>query len=122
MAYDKDKVFEQLVSNIEADENITSFLDASQSVAPSRETLVEWGLHKSDTIKSLIDNNKVKIKQSLRNQWKKEKASPTLQLALYKLLSTDEERRALSMEYREHGGELNLPTLKVEYVTPDEAE
>jgi len=122
MAYDKDKILKELLNNIEEDENITSFLDASETVPPKRQTLYDWGFDKSDTIKSLIDRNKIKVKQSLRSQWKKEKASPTLQLALYKLLSTDEERKALSMEYREHGGEINLPTIKVEYVNPDETE
>lgn len=120
MAYDKDKILKQLLSNIEEDENITSFEDAAESIAPDVSTLYTWEFEKLDSIKGLIQANKIKVKQSLRNQWKREKASPTLQLALYKLLSTDEERRALSMEYREHGGEVNLPILKVEYVTSDE--
>jgi len=122
MAYDKDKIFNQLVSNIEADENITSFLDASETVAPSRETLIEWELHKSDTIKSLIDRNKIKVKQSLRNQWKKEGASPTLQLALYKILATNDERKALAMEYREHSGDVKLTMPKFVMDEPSNSE
>lgn len=122
MAYDKDRILKELLKNIESDENITSFEDAASTIAPDVSTLYTWEFEKLENIKSLIQSNKVKVKQSLRNQWKKEKASPTLQLALYKLLSTDEERKALSMEYREHGGEINLPTIKVEYVTPDETE
>jgi len=106
MAYNKENIFNELVSNIEADQDITSFQDAALTVAPKRQTLYDWEFDKSDTLKSLIDRNKIKVKQSLRKQWKDKSASPTLQLALYKLLATDTERKALSMEYTEHSGEV----------------
>jgi hypothetical protein len=58
-------------------------------------------------LKGLLDDNKVATKLSLRKQWKKEEASPTLQLALYKLLSNEDELKSLSMEYREHSGHID---------------
>ena len=119
MAYDKENIFNELVSNIEADENITSFQDAALTVAPKRQTLYDWDFDKSDTLKALIDRNKVKVKQQLRRQWKVEGASPTLQLALYKLLATDTERKALSMEYTEHSGSVSLFEALTEEHEPD---
>ena len=122
MAYDKENIFNQLVSNIEEDENITSFQDAALTVPPKRQTLYDWDFDKSDTLKSLIDRNKIKVKQSLRNQWKKEGASPTLQLALYKILATNDERKALAMEYREHSGDVKLTMPKFVMDEPSNSE
>lgn len=121
MAYDKEKIKKQLLANVEADENISTFEDAASTVTPSRQTLYDWEFDKLDNLKSLIENNKRKVKQNLRKQWAKETASATLQLALYKLLATDEEKKSLSMEYREHSGEIKLPSLQVEIVSPDES-
>ncbi len=118
MAYDKDKILEQLLENIKADDNITTFEDAAMTVAPSRQCLYNWGFDKVDTIKEHIEDNKVSVKNFLRKQWRE--GNPTLQLALYKLLSTDEERRALQMEYREHSGEIKTD-FKVEIVNTSES-
>jgi hypothetical protein len=111
MAYDKDKILKQLIDNIQADDNITTFEDAALTVEPTRKTLYDWEFHKSDILKALIEQNKVKVKNFLRKQWRE--GNPTLQLALYKLLSTQEERKALQMEYTEHSGgvEIKLPPL-----------
>lgn len=108
MAYDKDKIKEELLSNAEMIEDITTFDDLALTVAPTRKTLYDWEFHKCDDLKALIDRNKIKVKQQLRKQWKAEGASPTLQLALYKILATDTERKALSMEYTEHSGDMKL--------------
>ena len=47
---------------------------------------------------------KVQIKSSMRGKWYNSN-SAALQLALYKLIATNEERRALSMNSIEHTGE-----------------
>jgi len=117
MAYDKDKIKKELLANVEADEHISTFEDAAATVTPSRQTLYDWEFDKLDNLKRLIANNKRKVKQNLRKQWADKNASPTLQLALYKLLSNEEELRALSMEKREHSGEIKLPKLEVEVVS-----
>lgn len=118
MAYDKEKIKKELINNIEAIEDITSFDDAALTVAPTRKTLYDWEFHKCDDLKSLIDINKIKVKQSLRKQWKDKNASPTLQLALYKLLATDTERKALAMEYKEHSGEVGIKKIERTIVDP----
>jgi len=56
------------------------------------------GLDKIDTIKEAIDNNKVKTKQTLKSKWAKSE-NPTLQIALFKTICSEEERKALSQNY-----------------------
>lgn len=118
MAYNKEKILKQLLSNIEDDQSITSFEDAAESIAPDVSTLYTWEFEKLESIKGRIQSNKIKVKKSLRRQWRDEKASPTLQLALYKLLSTDEERKALAMEYREHSGEVAIQKIQRTIIDP----
>ena len=60
-------------------------------------------LEKSETLLKAIDDNKTKTCQSLKNMWYKS-GNPTLQLALFKLICTDEERKAISMNYQEITG------------------
>jgi hypothetical protein len=63
-----------------------------------RATFYNHGMDKLDSIIKAIDENKVKTKQSLKNKWYKSD-NPTLQIALYKCICTDEERQALSQNY-----------------------
>ncbi len=49
-------------------------------------------------IADLLNKNSVKTKYELRNKWY-ESDNATLQVALYKLLSTDEERKKLNSSY-----------------------
>ena len=57
--------------------------------------------------KEMIDKNRIDLKISMRSKWYKG-SNPTLQMGLYKLLSTDQERKALSMEYKKHSGEVKI--------------
>ena len=59
------------------------------------------GLEKSEGILKAIDDNKVKTKHSLKEKWYKSD-NPTLQIALMKLIATDDERKAMSLTYGEH--------------------
>lgn len=62
----------------------------------NRATFYNNGLDKLDSIKNALENNKVLTCQSLKQKWYKSE-NPTLQLALFKTICTEEERRALSM-------------------------
>ncbi|MCR5261567.1 MAG: hypothetical protein K6C94_06975 [Candidatus Gastranaerophilales bacterium] len=61
----------------------------------SKSTFYVYGLDKSDAVKEAIENNRSMIKQKLRAKWY-ESSTPTLQIALYKILATPEERKAMS--------------------------
>ena len=66
----------------------------------SKSTFYVYGLDKSDAVKEAIENNKTMIKQKLRAKWY-ESSTPTLQIALYKILATPEERKAMSSSTKE---------------------
>ena len=74
----------------------------------SKSTFYVYGLDKSDEVKDAIENNKTMIKQKLRAKWY-ESSTPTLQIALYKILATSEERKAMSSSSKEAKTDGMLP-------------
>lgn len=52
-------------------------------------------------IAEALGRNKIEVKTSLRSKWYKSNAAP-LQLALYKLIASPEEHKALQMQYNDH--------------------
>jgi formyltetrahydrofolate synthetase len=112
MPYDRSKIFEQAKEAIE--KNKLTFMDEVPDFLPcSRSTFYSYfpdGSDELDSFKRLISTNRTKIKTSLRSKWYKSNA-PALQLALYKLIATPEEHKALQMVYNDH-------TSKGEKITP----
>jgi hypothetical protein len=100
MAYNKKKIFEQAKTLIESENLI--FVDEVVSFLPcDRATFYRMfpqECDECDTLKEMIQKNKVKIKVSLRAKWY-ESDNATLQMALMKIICTEEERRALSMTH-----------------------
>ena len=98
MAYDRKKIFEQAKEMIV--KHKLFFMDEVPDFLPcGRSTFYDYfpdGSDELDTLKSLISVNKTHIKTSMRSKWYKSDA-PALQLALMKLICTDEERKKLSM-------------------------
>lgn len=75
------------------------FIEEVVSYLPCvKQTFYDHGLDKSDELKEAIQKNKDQIKSSLRKKWYASD-NPTLQMALYKLTATDQERKALSMTH-----------------------
>jgi hypothetical protein len=114
MAYDTQTLYERALEEIDKNNlffasDVVSYLGISESAyydhfPPESE--------KSKNIKERLSKNKAITKVSLRSKLHKSN-SPAGLLALYKLICTDDERRALQMEYREHSGgiEVKLPPL-----------
>lgn len=69
-------------------------------------------LEKSESIKTAIENNKIKTKHALKAKWAKSE-NPTLQIALFKTICTNEERQMLNQQYIDHtsGGQRIVITL-----------
>jgi hypothetical protein len=92
MAYDRKKIFEQ------AKEAITKYKlffieDVVAWLPISRSTFWEYYPDKSDemdTLKDMLEQNKVEVKSALRSKWFKGN-NPLTQMALYKLIGTEEE-------------------------------
>jgi hypothetical protein len=51
-------------------------------------------------IDELLERNKVEIKTSMRSKWYKSEA-PALQISLYKLICSQDERKAMSMQHND---------------------
>jgi hypothetical protein len=107
MAYNKDEIFEQAKKAI-IEHSLYFIEDVVAYVPCSRSTFYEFFPDKSDgldTLKTLLDENNRKMKVQLRQKLSRgDKAAEIL--ALYKLICTDEERKALQMVYTDNKHEV----------------
>ena len=103
MAYNRDKIYQQAEEAIKKNnlffvEDIVAFLPCS------KQTFYDFfplNSDELDTLKDLLDDNKVKTKSSIRAKlWKSNKASELL--ALYRLIATPEEHQKLNQSYVDH--------------------
>jgi len=94
MSYDTDKLEQEALDAI--DKYKLFFIeDVVAYVSCSRATFYNHGLDKLDTIKDALSKNKINIKVSMRNKWYKSE-SATLQVALMKMIATDDEAHRLN--------------------------
>lgn len=103
--------YKQLVENclgIISEYKILFISDLIALLPFSKSTFYSYGLDKSDEVKEAIESNKVLIKQKLRAKWY-ESSTPTLQIALYKILATSEERKAMSSSSKDAKNEGMFP-------------
>lgn len=89
-----DALVEQCLKIIK-EANILFITDLIAFLPISRATFYNYGLDKLDILKEAIGKNRVITKQGLRSKWYNSK-SPALQIALYKMIATKEEKEAIS--------------------------
>lgn len=103
MAYNKTEIFETAKKKIV--EHKLFFVEDIVAFLPiSKKTFYEYFPVESDEsneLKELLNQNKTELKVSMRSKWYKSNA-PALQMALMKLICTDEERKKLAMQYSEN--------------------
>jgi len=99
MAYDRKKLFEQALEVI--GKNRLFFIeDVIAMIGISKQTFYDFypvGSDELDQIKTILLKNKAETKVVLRKKWY-DGENPTLSLALYKMICTEEERQMLSMQ------------------------
>lgn len=100
MAYNKEILFEQAKKLIVEHklffiEDIVSFLPCSKQTFYE---LFPLGSYELDTLKTLLEGNRITLKVKLRKKWE-DSESPALQMGLMKLLSNDDELKKLAMHY-----------------------
>ena len=103
MAYDRKKIFEQAKEVIVKHklffvDDIVAFLPCATS------TFYDFfpaNSEELEELKELLNQNRTELKVSMRSKWYKSNA-PALQMALMKLICTDEERKKLAMQYSEN--------------------
>ena len=103
MAYKTEDLFNTAIEQIKKHklffiEDIIAFLPCHKS------TFYEHFPNESDYYKKMfeeLEKNRTELKVSMRSKWYKSNA-PALQMALMKLICTDEERKKLAMQYSEN--------------------
>jgi len=103
MAYKTEELYKKALEAIEAN-NLFFLADVYGYLGISHDTYYNHfpiDSEESEYIKEKIEANKIKTKVSIRSKLHKSTA-PAALISLYKLISTDEERKALSMVYNDH--------------------
>lgn len=115
MAYDKNDIFERAKQAI-TDNNLYFIEDVVAFLPIVKVTFYDYfpiDSNEMNDIKELLDNNKVTTKVRLRKKLGEgDKAAEIL--ALYKLIATEDERKALSMQHIDHttkGEQINVISL-----------
>lgn len=113
MAYKTEDLFNKAIEQIKKHkfffiEDIIAFLPCRKS------TFYEHFPNDSDYYKRMfeeLERNRTELKVSMRSKWYTSNA-PALQIGLYKLIGSDEERKRLNSAYidqkTEHKGELKI--------------
>jgi len=97
MAYDRVKIFEQAKEVIE--KNKLFFIEDVVAYLPiAKKTYYEYfpiDSDESNALKELLETNKTNVKVAMRSKWYKSD-NPTLQVALMKIIATDDEAHRLN--------------------------
>lgn len=108
MAYDKQELIRLSLDAIEKHQLV--FIDEVVTFLPcTRATFYNHELDKLDEIKEALNNVRTSTKTQLRNKWR-DSDNAALQIGLFKLMATDEERKRLSTSYMES---------KQQHIAPD---
>ena len=102
MAYNKKKIYEK-AQEIVKKNNLFFIQDIIALLGISRQTFYDFFPLESDeldTLKEMLENNRARIKCALRSKWFNSE-NATTQVALYKLVSNEDERKLLSTTYQE---------------------
>ena len=96
MAYNKNEILQKALSAIDNEECVTIeevllFLPIATS------TFYAWEMEKSEDLKDALNAMKVKLKKKMRRNWR-DSDNATLQIAEFKLISSDEERDKLNTQ------------------------
>lgn len=128
MAFNRNKIFKQAKESIEKHklffiEDIVAYLPCGKTTFYE---LFPLGSNELNELKELLEQNRVEIKVSMRSKWYKSE-NATLQLALMKLIGTDEEAHRLNgssqkIDATTNGKDINTIINLGSGVKPDEEE
>lgn len=109
MAYNQKKIYEQAAEAI--NKNNLFFIEDVVAFLPCDKTtfyrFFPVGCNEYNTLKNMLEQNKIKTKSSIRAKlYKSEKAAELL--ALYRLICTPEEHRLLNQQYIEQKQESTI--------------
>jgi hypothetical protein len=108
MAYDKKELFDKAIAIIR-EKKFYFIEDVIVNLPCVKQTFYDHfplNSDEMDVIKNELEQNKINLKTSMRKKWY-DSDNATLQIALMKLISTDEERKRISNTYIDKS-ELNI--------------
>jgi len=108
MAY-KTKELEKKAITAIKEHNLFFIEDIIAFLPCGKNAFYDHKLNESNELKELLENNRINVKIKLRKKWQ-DSDNATLQMALMKLVCSTDERKRLSMEYKEeeHKGEITI--------------
>lgn len=104
MTYDPKKIFDKAKKIVKDDPTIFFIEDIIARLGIAKSTFYDFfpiDSNESDTLKELLESNRIDMKLSIRKKLHKGEKAAEL-LALYKLICTDQERQNLSMQYNKN--------------------
>jgi hypothetical protein len=121
MAYNKTLIYEQakeliLKNKLFFVEDIVALLGISK---PTFYDFFKVDSNEFNELSKMLNENKAKIKVSMRKKWH-ESDNATLQMALMKLICTDDERKKLSMTYTENESNVKVKVDQYEELTDEQ--
>jgi len=97
MAYDRKKIFEQ-AKEVTVKNKLFFIEDIVAFLPIAKKTYYEYfpiDSDESNALKELLETNKTNVKVAMRSKWYKSD-NPTLQVALMKIIATDDEAHRLN--------------------------
>lgn len=118
MAYDKDEILQKCLEAIN-EHDLCFFDEVSLFVQPDLSTLYLWKFNELEQIKNSLNKNKLAAKRKLKRNWQRDDAAPVLQLAVYKLMSNDEEFNKLTTSKSDVKADVSIPELRPVIISKD---
>jgi len=114
MAHNKKKLIEQSLNAIEK-YKLYFIEDVVAYISCCKATFYRYKLNEIDSIKESLQNNKTKKRVFMRNRWFQSE-NATLQVALYKIIATEDEAHRLNGSKQEikHNANVNIGKLSNE--------
>lgn len=112
------KMLKEALELIEEDDNVLFFDDLCAVLGVSRPTFYKYikkGSEEYKKIDKAIQRNKIKVKKYIRLKLRVSGKAAEL-LALYRMICTDEERRAINQQYVEMSGNVDNH-VQIEFVS-----
>ena len=105
----KQKIMNVLKNGLkEGQDPILSVRDLALQIPICRKTFYVEKFHEDNDIIDLLDDNKAVKKAQLKRRWGDDDSAPVLQIALYKLLGTQEEREVLNNKHSSDATRIEL--------------
>ena len=111
MAHNKKKLIDESLSAIQK-YKLFFIEDVIAYISCCKATFYKYKLNEIDSIKETLENNKINIKVSMRNKWYNSE-SATLQIALMKMIATDDEAHRLNGSKQEIKHNANVSVNKL---------